>query len=103
MTLLAFAAVRRAAAAPLLLVAGRAAIHRYLLSAGYTAANPPHAAAVVDSWDRQTDRRTDTVPLHRPVAYYAAVSKNNVLLYVRSSCEERLASACHVSSPAASS
>ena len=31
-----------------------------------TAANPTHAAAAIDSWDRQTDRRTDTVPLHRP-------------------------------------
>ena len=61
MTLLAFAADRRAAVcrateAPLLLSAGRAAIDRYLLPAGPTAANPPHADAVVDS---STDRRTD--------------------------------------------
>ena len=55
MTLLAYAADRRAAAAPLLLGAGRAAIDRYLLPAGRTAANPPHAAAAVDSWDRQRD------------------------------------------------
>ena len=33
---------------------------------GPTAANPPHAAAAVGRWDRPTDRRTDTVPLHRP-------------------------------------
>ena len=32
------------------------------LPASPTAANPPHSAAVVDS----QDRRTDTVPLHRP-------------------------------------
>jgi len=51
-------------AAPLLLDAGRAAIDRYLLHAGPTAANPPHAAAAVDTWNRQTD----TVPLHS--AYY---------------------------------
>ena len=37
--------------------AGRAAINRYHLHAGPTAANPPHAAAVGE-WDRQTDRRT---------------------------------------------
>jgi len=35
------------------------AIDRYLLPAGHSAANPPHAAAAaVDRWDRQTDRRT---------------------------------------------
>jgi len=39
-TLLAFAAERRAAA-PLLLNAGRAAIDRYLLLPGHTAAKPP--------------------------------------------------------------
>jgi len=45
-----------AAAAPLLLTAGRAAIDRYLLAAGPAAANPHqrHAAA---GWDRHTDRR----------------------------------------------
>jgi len=63
-TLLAFAADRRAAA-PLQLGAGRAANDRYLPPAGPTAANPPHAAAAVDRWNRQTDRRTDTVPLRR--------------------------------------
>ena len=71
MTLLAFAADRRvamrcAAAAPLLLGAGRAGIDRYLLPAGPTAANPPHAVAAVDRWNGQTDGQTDTVPLHRP-------------------------------------
>ena len=58
MTLLAFAADRRAAVAPLLLSVGRAAIDRYLLPAGPKAANPPHAASAVDSWDRRTDGRT---------------------------------------------
>jgi len=41
----AFAAERRAAA-PLLLTAGRAAIDRYLLTAGPTAANPQQRLAV---------------------------------------------------------
>jgi len=51
----AFAAERRAEA-PLLL---SAAIDRYLRHAGRSAANPPHAAAVVDrSSTGQTDRRT---------------------------------------------
>ena len=53
-TLLAFAA-----AAPLLLGAGRAAVDRYLPPAEPTAANPPRAAAAVESWDRKTYRRTD--------------------------------------------
>jgi len=43
-TLLAFDAERRAAA-PLLLGAGRAAIDRYLLPAGRTAANPQQRSA----------------------------------------------------------
>jgi len=41
----AFAAVRRAA--PCCCGAGRAAIDRYLLPAGHSAANPPHAAAAI--------------------------------------------------------
>jgi len=43
-----------------------AAIDRYLLFAGRSAANPPAAAAVVDRWDRRTDRMMDTMPLHKP-------------------------------------
>jgi len=35
------------------------AIGRYLLPARRSAANPLHAAAAVDRWDRQTDRHTD--------------------------------------------
>jgi len=54
------AAVRLAAARP-----AAAAVDRYLLSAGPTAANPPQRHAVVDRRDRETDRRTDTVPSHR--------------------------------------
>jgi len=70
-TLLAFAADRRAAAAPLLqLSAGRAAFDQYFLP---TAANPPHADAAVDRWDR----RTDTVPLHTSCCL--ASSANNSL------------------------
>jgi len=59
-TLLAFAAVRRAAAAPLLLGARRC--RSISLACGHPAANPPQAAAVVDRWDKQTDRRTDGHP-----------------------------------------
>jgi len=71
-TLLAFVADRRAAAAPLLLGAGRAVIDRYLRPARLTAANPPHAAVAVDFWDRQTDGRTDGRTPYRcidPAAY----------------------------------
>jgi len=56
-TLFAFAAELRAAVRR---GAGRPA------AAGPTAANPPHAAAAADRWDRQTDKQTDAVPLHRP-------------------------------------
>jgi len=35
-----------------------------------SAANPSHAAAAVDRWDR----RTDTEPLHRPCSLYNAAS-----------------------------
>jgi len=50
------------AAAAELTPAGRAAIDRYILPAGPTAANPLHAAAAgeLDRYaDRQTDGRTD--------------------------------------------
>ena len=56
----------------------RAAIDRCLLPTGPTAANPPNAAAAVDSWDRQTgirtERPTDGRTPYRytdPAAYYA--------------------------------
>jgi len=55
------------------LSAGRAAIDRYLSPAEPTAANPPHAAAAVDRWDR----RTDSVPLHKP-NYASSVNKSTV-------------------------
>jgi len=42
----------------LLLSAGRAAIDRYLLAAGPTAANPPQRRASAEWWDRQRDGRT---------------------------------------------
>jgi len=57
-TLLAFAAERRAAAA--------AAIDRYLLPAGRTAANPLQRSIDRTGTDRGTDTQTDTVPSHRP-------------------------------------
>jgi len=56
------AAALRAAAAPLLMGAKHwAAIDRYLLPTGRSAANLPLAAAAVD---RRMDKRTDTGPLH---------------------------------------
>ena len=51
----AFARRDATAAARLLLTAGRAAIDRYLLPAGPTAANPPSGVRRMG----QTDRRTD--------------------------------------------
>jgi len=57
-TLPAFAAKRRVAA-PLLLNAGRAAIDRYLVPAGPTAANPQQWRAN-DGTDKQTDGRPNT-------------------------------------------
>jgi len=51
-----------------------AAINRYLLQAPRSAANPPHAAAVIDRRDRQTHRQTDGRTLDRFMsltAYYA--------------------------------
>jgi len=58
MTLPAFAAEHRAAA---LLLLGASARHCRSTSPAYTtlSSNPPHAAAAVDRWDRQTDGRTD--------------------------------------------
>jgi len=62
-----------AAAAPLLLGAGHAAM---VLAAGPTAANPPHAAAAGDSWNRSTDRQRRTPYRYiNPAAY--ANSGNN--------------------------
>jgi len=55
-TLSAFAAERRAAA-PLLLSAG--ACRCRPIWPGHSAANPPHAAAAVERWDRRTDGRMD--------------------------------------------
>ena len=58
--------------------AAGAAIDRYLLPAGPTAANLQQT--VVHAWtDRQTDRRTDTVLFHRACcACYASSGKNIV-------------------------
>jgi len=53
-----------------------AAINRYLLHAGRSAANPA-ATAAVNRWDRQMDGRTDARPLHRPCSTYYAGSINN--------------------------
>ena len=50
------------------------------------AANPPQRLAAVDRWDRQTDRRTDTVPLRRPCRAYYASSANNGRRAASTSC-----------------
>jgi len=77
-TLLAFAADRRAA------------VRRRLLqqsTAAPTAANPPHAAAAVDRWTGRTDcrgtgRRTDSVPLRRPCRIIARPVSIMLLLFL---------------------
>jgi len=70
-TLLAFAADRHAAAAPLLLGAGRAAIERYLLPARPTAANSlTLLQQSTAGTDRQTDTRTVTQILLHTVKQY---------------------------------
>jgi len=70
-TLLNLAVDSCAAAAPLLLGGGRAAIDLYLLHAGPTSANPPHGT---DS--RQTDGHPTATQLHRSCsAYYAECQK----------------------------
>ena len=58
----AYAAARRVAADRQL--AGRAAIDRYFMSAGSTAATPQQRCA--DGIEEQTDGRTDARQLHRP-------------------------------------
>jgi len=50
-----------------------AVVDRYLLPARRSAANPLHAAAAVERWDRQTDSR----PFRRPCSTYYASSVNN--------------------------
>jgi len=71
-TLLAFAADRRVLLYALLLRHRCcAAIDRYLLPAEPTAANVPHNAAAVDSWDTQTDGRTSCRYID-PAARYAS-------------------------------
>jgi len=66
----AFAAERRCACST-----APAAIDRYFLLAGRSAANPPAVVAVVDRWDRQTDRRSTVT--NRPWSAYDADSINN--------------------------
>jgi len=94
-TLLAFAAERRAAVAPLLLSArrllqargARAAVDRRRMPAGRPAANTPHAAAAVDRWDRQTDGRT----LNRlidPAEYYVSSFNNSIWQRIGSNIAE---------------
>jgi len=60
---------------PLLRRPAAAAVDRYILLAGPAAANPPHAAAAVDRWDRQTDGRTPYRYIDS-AAYYASSVSN---------------------------
>ena len=53
------------------------AVDRYLLRVWRSAANPLHAAAAFDWWDRMTDGQTDTGPFYRPCSAYYAHSVNN--------------------------
>ena len=55
-----------------------AAIVRHRLPTGRSAANQPHAAAVIDRLDTETDRRTDTRPLRKPCSAYYANSVNKL-------------------------
>jgi len=72
-TLLAFAA-----AAPLLLGAGRGAIDRYHLPTGPTAANPQHAAAAsIDGTDRQTDGHLTVTQTLLHTYYASSVDKHS--------------------------
>jgi len=71
-----FAAACRAAA-PCCCGAGRAAIDRYLLPTGPKQQTRHTLLQRANGADRQTDRQTDTVPLHRPCyAYYASSTSN---------------------------
>jgi len=75
MTLLAFAAVRRAEA-PLLQSAG--ACYRSISPARRVLSSKPAARRpVVDRWERQTDGRMDARPFRRPCSAYYAGSVNN--------------------------
>jgi len=56
--------------------AGGAAIDRYLLAAGPTAANLQQRRAATE-WDGRTDRQTDAQQLHRPCCAFYANSVNN--------------------------
>ena len=68
-TLLAFAAERRAAERR---AAACAAVHRYIPPVGPAAANPPHAATVEqDGTDRRTNGRTQYRYIY-PAAYHAS-------------------------------
>jgi len=54
----------------------RAAIARYRLLAGRSAANPPHVVAAVDGLDRQTDgNRTDTYTLLRTMPAVSVINE----------------------------
>jgi len=85
-TLLAFAAERRAVVSLLPGARPSSAVDRHLPHVGPTAANPPHTAAEAqDGTDRQSDRQTDgrtaayrrTPYRHLDHAVYYANSVNN--------------------------
>jgi len=80
---------------PRLLQTRRAAIDRYRMPAGPTAANPPHAAAAVDICDRQTDGRTQDSFVD-PAVHYLKVSIKNKRSRLRYSRITRFGIECYV-------
>ena len=88
----AFAADRRAAADT---DRKAAAIDRYRMPAGPTAANPPHAAAAVNICDRQTDGRTQDSFVD-PAVHYLKVSIKNKRSRLRYSRITRFGIECYV-------
>jgi len=57
-----------------------ATVYQHLLpGGGGTQHQTHHTAAVVDRRDRQTNRRMDSVPLHRPCSAYYVSSANKQL------------------------
>ena len=66
MTLLAFAAERRAAVRLAAAAPGGRRCRSISPARRAHNSNPPQAAAAVNRWDRQMEIRIDTMPLHKP-------------------------------------
>jgi len=57
-------------------------IDLYFLPAGPTAANPQQRLCCCGPMQGQTDRRTDTVPFHRPCSAYYTGRANNTTQHI---------------------